>query len=475
MLRAGRVRRLGLLHRERRGRGPVQAGRAAERRPPPQVQGRGPRAARRAPGRAPRRRGDAGPGRGTRARSSSPRSRPSSRPAAAPSSSRASCSARCRRTLALSHLGDRARGDAAARSCRSACPACACSPASSKEFKAFLDTRYRERTLARHLKSVELFARGRRRLHREDQEEGRAAVLRARADHRRGGRARRRLLPRARRLREGERGRGHLGPRRDLPAHRRLRGGGGAPARRGLALHPAGPRARGDREDRARTTSRSSRTVPADRGRSSGRSMLERLKQRGAVARNPVVLRVPPDGHGHGPHPRRERPPHRPHHLHALRRVRARLRRRPRRPAQVHPRGRALPQLPDPHRLLPVHRPRLHDGLPHRRHHPRGGHPRGHDQRAHLHRLRQLRHPLPLGQHHDARDRGEAARRQAGGAGRQVRPLPGPARGARLRADVPARLGGRASPSRTWSGSPPPCADPCGSPRPCARRSRATS
>ena len=31
--------------------------------------------------------------------------------------------------------------------------------ASSKEFKAFLDTRYRERTLARHLKSVELFAR----------------------------------------------------------------------------------------------------------------------------------------------------------------------------------------------------------------------------------------------------------------------------------------------------------------------------
>ncbi|HVQ28127.1 MAG TPA: cyclic nucleotide-binding domain-containing protein, partial [Vicinamibacteria bacterium] len=31
--------------------------------------------------------------------------------------------------------------------------------ASSKEFKAFLDTRYRERTLARHLKSVELFSR----------------------------------------------------------------------------------------------------------------------------------------------------------------------------------------------------------------------------------------------------------------------------------------------------------------------------
>ena len=31
--------------------------------------------------------------------------------------------------------------------------------AASKEFKAFLDTRYRERTLARHLKSVELFAR----------------------------------------------------------------------------------------------------------------------------------------------------------------------------------------------------------------------------------------------------------------------------------------------------------------------------
>ena len=77
----------------------------------------------------------------------------------------------------------------------------------------------------------------------------------------------------------------------------------------------------------------------------------------------------------------------------------------------------------------------------------------------HLHRLLQLRRALPLGQHRDGRDRGEAARRQAVELASQVRPVPGPARGARLRADVPARLRGRASPSRTWSASPRPCAD----------------
>ena len=43
---------------------------------------------------------------------------------------------------------------------------CACSTAASKEFKKFLDTRYRERTLARHLRNVALFARMDERVHR---------------------------------------------------------------------------------------------------------------------------------------------------------------------------------------------------------------------------------------------------------------------------------------------------------------------
>ena len=70
---------------------------------------------------------------------------------------------RDQRALALSGLGQRASPTRRSASCRSGCPACGCSSAASKEFKKFLDTRYRERTLARHLRSVDaLRRRGRR-------------------------------------------------------------------------------------------------------------------------------------------------------------------------------------------------------------------------------------------------------------------------------------------------------------------------
>ena len=55
--------------------------------------------------------------------------------------------------------------------------------------------------------------------------------------------------------------------------------------------------------------------------------------------------------------------------LHALRRLRARVRRHARRHAALRPRGVQVPQLAGPDRLLPVHRSGLHDRLPDRRHH----------------------------------------------------------------------------------------------------------
>ena len=91
--------------------------------------------------------------------------------------------------------------------------------ASSKEFKKFLDSRYRERTLARHLRHVAIFAalddevidRATRRPSSSSFEPGQV--------DRRGGQARRRLLPGARRLREGERRHGQRRAGRHLPAH----------------------------------------------------------------------------------------------------------------------------------------------------------------------------------------------------------------------------------------------------------------
>ena len=159
--------------------------------------------------------------------------------------------------------------------------------------------------------------------------------------------------------------------RRDLPAHGRLRRRGRAAARRALAVHAPGARARRAGQDRrasdfqacSRASRRSRRAVGRD---------LARLKERGAAAARarsrPSYMQMAMDTgliHGesvllidlttctrcdecvrgcadaHGGEPRFIRE------------------------------GAEVPQLAGPHRLLPVHRPGLHDGLPDRRDHAR--------------------------------------------------------------------------------------------------------
>ena len=113
----------------------------------------------------------------------------------------------------------------------------------------------------------------------------------------------------------------------------------------------------------------------------------------------PHRLGIPADGHGHGTGPRRKRPLDRPEHLHALRRLRARVRGHAWRHPAVHPRRLQVPELARPDLLLPVHRSRLHDRLPDGRDHPAHRDDRGLHRPDDLHRLRELRPALPLGQH----------------------------------------------------------------------------
>ncbi len=141
--------------------------------------------------------------------------------------------------------------------------------------------------------------------------------------------------------------------------------------------------------------------------------------------------------------------------------------------------GEQVPQLAGPDRLLPVHRPRLHDGLPDRRDHPRGrARSRSRSTRATCIGCAQLRRALSVGQHRDGRDRRSSARTASpsssppsatcASAGPRARP-----------ASRCARTAPRcASPSRTWSASPRRCGDgaPAMSAAPgrCGPSSRAT-
>ena len=246
---------------------------------------------------------------------------------------------------------------------------------------------------------------------------------------------------------------GAVRPRRHLPAQGRLRGRGRPAARRDLALHPPGPRARRAREARrARLPGASCRATRPWRT-SSGRRSWRGSRRAGRVGAQPHLRRVRPDGHGHRPHPRRERAPHRPHHLHALRRVRARLRGRPRRASRAScARASKLPQLADAHRLLPVHRSRLHDRLPDGRHHPRRWErSRSRSTTRHLHRLRQLRRPLPVGQHHHGRDGGEARRTASRSSWPPSATSASPGPRARPASRCARTAPRSASPSRTWT------------------------
>ena len=155
----------------------LQARTRRQRQPAPQVQGGRPRAARAAPGRAP------GPARRCWAAAAAPGHghplrvpRASSLPAAARILEKGEHVRRDVGALALSHLGHRARGDAARACCRSACPACACCRPPRRSSGPFLDTplpRAHPRAAPAERRAVR---RGRRRLHRAGcKEEGRAA------------------------------------------------------------------------------------------------------------------------------------------------------------------------------------------------------------------------------------------------------------------------------------------------------------
>ena len=467
---------------ERRGRGRC----VAERR------GRGatPRGARRRarasraqrPGARPEQRGHARPRPGTVGHRHPLRASRRDRPGPAhASSSRASSSARSAPSRAT-----RSRPPCARRRrcscCRSACRGlrCSCRPPRSSRSSSTPATA--SARCASHLRSVELFAERRRRLHRRGSrtrpscvsfEPGQVIVA--------GGHARRRLLPRARRLREGGRARGRLRPRRHLPAQGRLRGRGGAAPRRDLALHPAGPRARGAGQAQpgglpgarwsstrpiedelwagidgaaqgARGGGAQSRPPPSTcrwrwtPGLIHGESVL--LIDLTTCTRCDECVRGCADAHGGEP--------------------------------ALHPRGRALPQLADPHRLLPVHRPRLHDGLPDRRHHPRGRAPS---------RSRSTTSPTcigcgncasrcPWGNITMVRPTEKRAGRQAGGAGHQVRPLPDAGPRARPACRCARTARPCASPSRTSNAvTRDPEVRRCGvsSPGPAAQGARATS
>src|SRR5262249_32500575 len=75
----------------------------------------------------------------------------------------------------------------------------------------------------------------------------------------------------------------------------------------------------------------------------------------------------------------------------------------------------------------------------HRRDHASPRHARSDDQQGHLHRLQQLRPPLPVGQHRRSAVR-EPDAQPRDQPRNQVRSLPRPAAGAGVRAELPARI-----------------------------------
>jgi hypothetical protein len=178
--------------------------------------------------------------------------------------------------------------------------------AASKDFKKFLDTRYRERTLGRHLRGVSLF---------EDVSPAVIDAVREKAELvafepgqvivEEGHPADAFFLVRGGYVKVSAAA-GHLGARDHVPADRRLRGRGRAHPRRALAVHAAGARARRARQDHARGVPARARGAPARRGEALGGDARAPEAARGGAA-EPGVVRVHAHGHGHRPDPRRER------------------------------------------------------------------------------------------------------------------------------------------------------------------------